>query len=345
MWNRGKKIGYAMVGLAVFILALELLKTSARGLAPLFTALAVDSVVNTLGMGWLMAYVVLSGSPVAAVSLTLFSAHIITDIQSFAMITGSRLGASFIVLLVGFISYLRGHQRVASISIGVLAFLVTATIYVPAMGLGYLALTNDWFGRIQFGSPRFLTSFIDVLYDPIVRAITGVLPGWMVFILGIGVLLLAFNIFDRALPEMSSDSTGIRRVADFVYRPTVMFALGMLVTSVTLSVSVSLGILVPLSVRGYVRRENLIPYIMGANITTFIDTLFAALLLDTPQAFTIVLVEMASVAVLSLLVLALTYGHYRRTVEWAMESIMHNNRNLFIFLAVLLVVPLILLLL
>jgi Na+/phosphate symporter len=345
VWSRFKKIAFAILGLAVFILALELLKTSARGLAPLFTALSVDSVLNTLGMGWLMAYIVLSGSPVAAVSLTLFSAGIITDIQSFAMITGSRLGASFIVLLVGFISYLRGHQRVASISIGVLAFLVTATIYLPAMGLGYVALANGWFDRVQFGSPQALSSFIEVLYDPIVHAITSVLPGWMVFILGIGVLLLAFNIFDRALPEMTSESTGIRRVADFVYRPSVMFALGMLVTTVTLSVSVSLGILVPLSVRGYVRRENLIPYVMGANITTFIDTLFAALLLNTPRAFTIVFVEMASVAVLSLLVLLLTYSRYRRVIEWAMESIVHDNRRLVFFLIVLLVVPIILLLL
>lgn len=112
--------------------------------------------LNTLGIGWLMAYIVLSGSPVAAVSLTLYSGGIITDVQSFAMITGSRLGAPFIVLLVGFISHLRGHQRVASISIGVLAFLVTATIYLPAMGLGYVALTNGWFDRVQFGSPQML---------------------------------------------------------------------------------------------------------------------------------------------------------------------------------------------
>ncbi len=66
MWSRFKKIAFAVLGLAVFILALELLKTSARGLAPLFTALSVDSVLNTLGMGWLMAYIVLSGSPTHA---------------------------------------------------------------------------------------------------------------------------------------------------------------------------------------------------------------------------------------------------------------------------------------
>lgn len=344
MLNRIKKVLIAVAGVAVFILALELLKSGARELQPLFKTLAVDSMTNTLGLGWLMAYIVLSGSPVAAVSLTLYSGHLISDVQSFAMITGSRLGASFIVLLVGFVSYLRGRQRVASISIGVLALLTTATIYLPAMALGYITLTNGWFDGVRFGVPTVLASFVDVVYDPIVHWLAALLPGWLVFIAGLLTLLGAFNIFDRALPEISSESSGFQRVSDLVYRPWIMFIIGMAVTAVTLSVSVSLTILVPLSARGYVRRENLMPYVMGANITTFIDTLFAALLLNTPRAFTIVFTEMTSVAFLSLLVLVINYNGYRRGVEWCLEWVMRDNRRLGIFLATIFIIPLILLL-
>lgn len=344
MLNRIKKVLLAVAGVAVFILALELLKTGARELQPLFKTLSVDSMTNTLGMGWLMAYMVLSGSPVAAVSLTLYSSHVISDIQAFAMITGSRLGASFIVLLVGFVSYLRGRQRVASISIGVLALLTTATIYLPAMALGYLILVNGWFDDVRFGAPTALASAIDVVYDPIVHLLASLLPGWLLFFAGLGILLLAFNIFDRALPEISPESSGFQRVSDLVYRPWVMFIIGMAVTAVTLSVSVSLTILVPLSARGYVRRENLIPYMMGANITTFIDTLLAALLLNTPRAFTIVFTEMTSVALLSLLALFINYNGYRRSIEWCLEWIMRDNRRLMVFLAIIFIVPVFLLL-
>lgn len=342
--NRIKKVLLAVAGVAVFILALELLKTGARELQPLFKTLSVDSMTNTLGMGWLMAYMVLSGSPVAAVSLTLFSSNLISDVQAFAMITGSRLGASFIVLLVGFVSYLRGRQRVASISIGVLALLTTATIYLPAMALGYLILVNGWFDDVRFGAPTALASAIDVVYDPIVHLLVSLLPGWLLFFAGLGILLLAFNIFDRALPEISPESSGFQRVSDLVYRPWVMFIIGMAVTAVTLSVSVSLTILVPLSARGYVRRENLIPYMMGANITTFIDTLLAALLLNTPRAFTIVFTEMTSVALLSLLALFINYNGYRRSIEWCLEWIMRDNRRLMVFLAIIFIVPVFLLL-
>jgi Na+/phosphate symporter len=86
-----------------------------------------------------------------------------------------------------------------------------------------------------------------------------------------------------------------------------MFLLGSAVTLLSMSVSVSVGLLVPLSARGYVRRENVIPYIMGANITTFIDTLIASILMNNPHSFTIVFVEMLSVSLVSLTVLTTLY--------------------------------------
>jgi uncharacterized membrane protein YjfL (UPF0719 family) len=123
-----------------------------------------------------------------------------------------------------------------------------------------------------------------------------------------------------------------------------MFLLGCAVTSVTLSVSVSLSILVPLSAKGLVRRENTLPYIMGANITTFIDTLVAALINGGPAAFTIVLVEMISVATLSLLVLLLCYRPFERSVLRLQELIIRDNRTLGVFLCIMLTIPVILLL-
>jgi sodium-dependent phosphate cotransporter len=113
---------------------------------------------------------------------------------------------------------------------------------------------------------------------------------------------------------------------------------------VSMSVSLSLSILVPLSDRGFVRRENVIPYIMGANITTFVDTLLAAVLLNNPPAFTIVLVEMVSITVVSLLILATFYRAYQRVMLNFVEWVTDNNWNLAAFVASILVAPIILML-
>ena len=337
-----RKLAVAVAAILLFILALELLKRGAAGFGPfLKDTLRITNAANTLGFGWLFAYVVLSGSPVAAISLSFFASGTIDAVQTFAMITGSRLGASFIVLFVGFLYFLRGHQRAASISIGILCLLVTATVYLPAMGVGYWLLTRGVLDAIQFGTPGALTSVLDLIYDPIVAAILGVVGRWpfVVFLLGMGTLLFSFNLLDRALPEIDPEGSGFERVGRLVYRPMAMFVLGMAVTSVTLSVSVSLSILVPLSAKGFIRRENTLPYIMGANITTFIDTLFAALLMGGSQAFTIVLVEMLSVAGISILILIFMYRWYERGIVWLLDVIMRTNRGLAIFMGVMLVVP------
>lgn len=338
------KLSIMVVGMFVFILALELLKAGAKVYGgEIVRLLHVTNTANSLGFGWLLAYIFLSGSPVAAIAITFFASGTIDGLQAFTMITGSRLGASFIVLFVGFIYYLRGHRRAASIAIGVLSLLTTAAIYLPAMALGYWMLNVRPVAAPQTEVTTPLASFIDVIFDPIVALITSVLPAWMLMIGGVGALLLAFHLLDRALPEMHPERSAFQRIGRLVYRPAAMFILGMLVTSVTLSVSVSLGILVPLSARGLVRRENTLPYIMGANITTFIDTLVAALIVGGAAAFTIVLIEMVSVTILSLLILLLFYRPFERAILNLQELIIYNNRTLGAFLCIMLLIPVLLL--
>jgi sodium-dependent phosphate cotransporter len=337
---------FTLVGLFIFILALQLLKQGARVYgSQIINFLHITNMANSLGFGWLLAYAFLSGSPVAAIAVSFFAAHTIDGLQAFTMITGSRLGASFIVLFVGFIYYLRGHQRSASISIGVLALLTTAAIYLPALVLGYWLLTSGMLNALQVSADTPIGSFIDQIYGPILDLIKRwSLPGWLVFLGGVGSLLLAFNLLDRALPEMNAERSSFQRIGRLVYRPMAMFLLGAAVTSVTLSVSVSLSILVPLSAKGLVRRENTLPYIMGANITTFIDTLVAALIQGGPAAFTIVLVEMVSVSILSLLTLFLFYRSFERAILRLQELIIRDNRTLGVFLCIMLIVPIFLLL-
>jgi Na+/phosphate symporter len=110
-----------------------------------------------------------------------------------------------------------------------------------------------------------------------------------------------------------------------------------------MSVSVSISLLVPLSARGYIRRENVIPYIMGANITTFIDTLVASLFMNNPASFTIVLVEMLSVSIVSLLIMALMYRFYERQILNLANRITASRRGFSLFMLLLVGVPIVLL--
>lgn len=342
--RRLSKIGLFIVSLFLFILAITLMKEGARELAPLVRdRFHVTNPANSLGFGWLFAYLVMSGSPVAAAALTFFDAGVISQLGTFTMITGSRLGASFIVLFIGFVYVLRGRNRSTSLSMGLLSLNVTGTTYLIGLGVGLLLLQSGRLDVFQLQTGALLTSATDFVFDPIAAFFLSFLPRWSLFLVGFGIIIVSFNLFDKCLPQMSVKESQVGQMSRLVYQPWVMFLLGAVITLISMSVSVSLSILVPLSQRGFVRRENVIPYIMGANITTFVDTLLAAVLLNNPQAFTVVLAEMLSITIVSIVILATFYRLYERTMLELVNKLTENNRNLALFMLTILIVPIILL--
>ena len=261
-WERVNlgKLFIFIASLYLFILAISLMKDGARGIAPwVRDGLSITNAANSLGFGWLFAYLIMSGSPVAAAALTFFDASVIDKLGAFTMITGSRLGASFIVLFIGFIYILRGRDRATSLSMGLLSLIVTATTYIPALFIGTVILHFEWLDAWQLQSGALLHSVIDSMVDPVTRLAVNVMPNWLIFVTGLGVILISFNLFDRCLPQMSIKESQFGWMSRLIYRPWVMFLFGAFLTLISMSVSISLSILVPLSARGFVRRENVIP--------------------------------------------------------------------------------------
>lgn len=332
-----------LTALWLFIVALQLIKTGAGGLRPVLDALSADGIAGHLGLGWFGAYAVMSGSPIAAVALSLFAGGATSDLETFAMINGSRLGASLIVLVVGFVSYIRGRRNPDGLYVGVVAMLTAFTLWLPVVPVGLVLLNSGVLDGVRFESPVGLSSAVDFVSGFALDAAKESLDRWMIFLTGIVVLIASFTVFDRVLPDLDRPGPRFETLSRALQRKYAMFGFGSLVTMITLSVSLSVTILVPLALKGYVRRDRVIPYVMGANITTWIDTLFAALLLDSPRAFTIVFTEMIAGGVLSLLVLGFLYDPYTRAILWSAHRVSTSRRGMAIFLGSFFAAPVLLL--
>lgn len=339
------KVVYLVIGLGLFVTALGLMKAGAAELVPtLEGSVFTDNAWSTLGLGWLTACIVLSGSPIAVSALALLDGGAINPTESFTMLTGSRLGAAFVVLVVGVIYALRrsgSAGRRAPISIGILALTVTVITYVPGAIIGYVLLETGALDGLDVGTSPSLTSFTDRVFGWAVDLTTAVLPDWMLFPVGLGVLLLGFAVFDRVLPEVGGDTLEHRPDA-WYDRKWPMFLLGCGVCLLTLSVSVALTVLVPLVAKGYLRRANTLPYIMGANITTLADTLVAAILLGDQDGVRVVVAVTIGVTVWTLLLLTFFFPLVRKgclgLARWALQSRYH----LAGFVAILFAIPIVL---
>jgi solute carrier family 34 (sodium-dependent phosphate cotransporter) len=327
------------VAIFLFVLAIQLMKSGAKSLAPtLEGTFPVDNAVSTLGLGWIGAYLVLSGSPVAAVALALFSAKALTELQAFTMLTGSRLGAAFIVLLVGFIYAVRSRNRRESTGMGVLALCLTAIVYLPGMLIGYGILKSGMLSGIHWTASGNVAGAIDLIWGPLVHLGADHLPGWLLFPLGLGTILVSFKFLDRVLPQIDADRAAQGRL-HWLKRPWPMFFLGSLAAFVMLSVSVAITLLVPLAAKGYIDRREAMPYIMGANITTLADTLVAAMILGRPEGVQIVLAEAIAVSVVTIFYLVVLYRPLQRWIMALDDWVVRRTRRIVLFVAVLFILP------
>lgn len=339
------KLIYLIVGIGLFVVALGLMKKGSAELIPaLEGSIFTDNAWSTLGLGWIGACIVLSGSPVAASALTLLDGGAIDRTQAFTMLTGSRLGAAFVVLVVGAIYALRNNGttgRRAPISIGVLSLLMTMITYVPGAIIGYLLLTRGSLDGMDIGTSPRLTSLTDTLFGWPVDLAVDHLPGWMLFPLGLGTLLVGFWLFDKVLPSVGGEELE-HRPEQWYERKWPMFLLGCGVCMLTLSVSVALTVLVPLVAKGQIRRANTLPYIAGANITTLADTLVAAILLGNQDAVRVVVAVTVAVTVWTLFLLTFCYPAVRRFCLGVARRALESPARLVGFVGLLFLVPMIL---
>ena len=330
-WFVVKKVALFLPAIFLFILAIQFMKAGAQAIGPQIKGeFPFANGVSTLGTGWLGAYFVLSGSPVAATAISLFGAGTLTKLQTFTMLSGSRLGASFIVLLTGFLYAMRNpnRSRGESVGIGIQALTMTAIVYVPGMLIGYAIIRAGVLDGMHWHASAKMEATLGRLWGPIVDFASARVPGWALFLVGLGVILVSFSLLDRVLPN-----------ARWLKHPWTMFGLGCLVALLTLSVSVALTVLVPLAAKGYVKREEALPYIMGANITTLADTLVVAMLQNTPVAAQIVLAEAIGVTIVSLAILAFFYAPVKRSVLGLDDWLVASNRRLAIFVGGLFLLP------
>jgi sodium-dependent phosphate cotransporter len=340
--QRGWRVLRLLAALFLFVLALQLMKTGASGLSILNEGgFLVRNPGSTLGLGWLGALFVLSGSPVAATSLTLVKAGSISEVQGFTMLTGSRLGAAFVVLFVAVIYALRGGEggRLKPLSTAVMAWVTTAIIYIPGAAIGLALLYWGPFSRLDLQFPAQFNSVIDIVYDPILERVED-WPGGLLFLGGLGILLVSFKVIDTVLPTFSEEKITSSKLS-WLTKKWPMFALGSLVALVTMSVSVALTVLVPLVVKGYVKREAIVPYIMGANITTLGDTMLAAFLLGSPAAVRIVLAEVIGTTIVSVILLAFFYRPVRSAIWKFQRQMIKSKARLAAFTAALFITPLV----
>jgi sodium-dependent phosphate cotransporter len=329
-----RRLLLGFLSLLCFVAGLQLLRSATATLTPELGTLFdhyVRSGLPTLGFSWLTSYLLTNGSVAAAIAVTYFENGLLEAPGLLLMVGGTRLGGAGIVILIGVLDHIfhRESSLSRACSMGVLAFVVTHLVSIPATGLAYLwvCLRPAWLSS-ALGIDA-LQIPLPASFDFIADSVTATLGAVPTFAVGLVGLMGSLKLFDAILE--TGDSAALRsRITEALSSRWVAFLLGLVVTSLTLSVAFSLGLLVPLYNRERIDDQLLVPYILGANIGTLADTFVVALLIERIGAVSVMLSFVGALMLTTLVLLALIRPANRLILaiqDWTAR----NDRNFALF--------------
>ena len=347
--NRTQRVLLASFSILLFVFGLQLLGESTQALAETLRGIVRALVTNdlsALGGGWLLAYLVLNGATSGAIGIAFLQSGLIDTLATYMFVSGARLGATFIVVFIGLLEYLQGKNddlRDAT-SIGLLQFLTTYVVYIPAIALGYFAMQSFDLSFLEVQAPAAFNYGLDVIYGPFTSFLSAHLSPPLLFAGSILILLFSLQIFDHAFKGLSEEKFRSKYLRFMMSSKWIAFGVGAGITLVSTSVALSVGIIVPMYNQGYFKRKEIIPYLMGANLTTMISNIMAAAVIESPVAMKAVLVLSAAILVSTSLAL-IFYDQVYAGIKKVFNSVMLNDRYMIAFTSALLLTPVLLLLL
>lgn len=323
----------------VFLFAVRLLGAATAASTPTVQRLVethLNAPLPALGLGWLAATVLGNGTVVAAVSLSLHAAALLTTSQVLLLVVGSRLGATGIVLVIGALDAVRGRAVTGgttvgvgqSVELGLLASGLAAVVYLPTAVGGYLLLQSPLVDVVDAPSAALEGGVghrgvvLPTVLEPVAVSVTDVVGAPVAAAGAVLLLFVALDLADRVLESVDTDRlrAHVTRWLDGRWRAATV---GVVVTALTTSVAFSLGMVVPLYNRGYLDRREIAPYVLGANVGTLVDTLVVAVVLGEPTGVAAVLVVGAvasGVTLVALVVLDPTV----RGVSLALDAVIRS---------------------
>lgn len=333
-----------IMAILLFLFSVRLLGSTTDTLSPVIRSILENIILgdlSILGFSWVISYLLGNGSVVAALGISLFSAGLVNGSELFLLVGGSRLGAAGIVVFIGALDYFqKKHYTIGkSLSLGLLSFLITYTVYIPSIFVGYFLYRR--FSILFVGFEFSLGLNIGYLgfIEDISLLLIDLLGPIIVLLLVIFLLFFSLKLFDSVF--RSIDTEWIREnYFKKLQNKWISFGSGLLITAVTTSIAFSLGIIVPLYNRDYIKRKEIIPYILGANISTLIDTFIIAILLGTIEGGIIILF-LIFVTIIITLSFLIFYKNYFDFIEQIQETIISDTKIIVLSLLLLIIIPLI----
>ncbi|MGK0209011.1 MAG: sodium-dependent phosphate cotransporter [Patescibacteria group bacterium] len=283
-----------VVFLYIFVLSLELIK-KASSLIPIdISTLIFESIapVKAISLGWFVTTIAQSSGAVSSVVVAFVGEGLITLPTGVYIMIGASLGTTITALIISLVTvsvkrkdFRHGFEIALAYSIysALLVFIVAFLEYFFALfSRVSLYLATLFEGGISL---LFLPDFVTLLTDPVLHIIFVNSNVYLLFLLAFIGLGVSLKFMSTSLIDVFGGREKARifmnKHFDNKYKA---YFLGVLLTAMVFSSSITISLLVPLAVARLISLRKAIPFILGADLGTVVDTILAALIVGEVSA-------------------------------------------------------------
>ncbi|MGA7271818.1 MAG: Na/Pi symporter [Acidimicrobiia bacterium] len=293
-----------------FLVGIKALESGIKAFGSGFVDTIFDNVTNPVAglfAGMLATVLVQSSSVTTSTIVGLVGAGVLGVPTAVPMIMGTNLGTTVTNTLVS-LGHIRQGQEFrrafAGATIHDFFNILTVIVALPLeLATGFLsksarALTDLLEGGRNLGGVTATSPLkvavgwpIDRLQD-LVAGSSGTVTGVVLLVAGIALIFTALTFITKTMRTLMAG--GIERSLNrMLDRGAGMgaLALGLVVTMLVQSSSITTSILIPMLAAGILTLENAYPVTLGANVGTTVTALLASLAVTNPDALTIALVH------------------------------------------------------
>ncbi len=291
------KIALIIFLVYVFILSIKLMGGSFKLFGKEFAQAMFSATSNpivALMIGVLTTAIVQSSSFTTSSIVGLVASGVLPIEAAIPMIMGANIGTSVTNIMVSLGSISRSDEFKRAFGGSLLhdffnicsvIVLLPLQVYFDIIGKSATILENMFVG---FGGMEF-TSPLNAITKPVANAIIQLTgnSGWISAVVAMILLFIALRYIVIVLKSLVLSKVE-RFFQRFVFRtPILSFSLGILLTAMVQSSSITTSIIIPLIGAGILRLDQIYPYLLGANIGTTITAFLASFVTGSPAGVSV----------------------------------------------------------
>jgi len=334
------KLLLIFVSIIVLLVWLDLIKYSlVRAFDPYFFVKFFGSPVKSFFLSYMMTEITMSWSPIAGAFIGLWEALKIPMTNLMSIILWTRWGVNSVLLITGLLMLIKWKSLRRALGITVIQFFVTFSVTALSALFVFPLLKTNMFTSIASNlSSAWMGGWgLHNMINLVSNLMKFHIPS-NIYLLIVGALFLVWWLFafDKNF-SFVKDKHVAKHIRKIENRKTAFLA-WFILTALTMSLSISVTLLLPLYIRKVVTRRHLIPYILWANISTLFDTLFLWIMTHSKMWVEVVLTFMLA-ATVAVFIYLLIFRYYKKSISFLTDHILDNTYIFIWFLIFIMLVP------